>query len=54
MTVWRDVPAVPRTGETLVYDGDWYCVDDVRWYATSATWAATIVLHRIPNGEKRS
>lgn len=40
--VWREVPAVPRAGETLTYDGERYRVVEIAWYGTDTTWAATV------------
>lgn len=44
--VWREVPAVPRPGELLTYDGDRYRVREVAWYGTDTTWAATVSCRR--------
>lgn len=40
--VWRELPAVPREGEVLRYDGRRYLVRDVTWHGTDTTWAVTI------------
>lgn len=47
--VWLEVPAVPRAGEALTYDGARYTVSTVEWFATGSTWTAKIACQRAPS-----
>lgn len=40
--VYREVPAVPRAGEMLTYDGIRYHVREVAWFGTENTWSAMV------------
>lgn len=44
--VYREVPAVPRIGDAVTYDGTPHTVQALAWHGTDTTWTATILLLR--------